>query len=296
VVSWFSCGAASAVATKLAIEQFGAVEIYYTDTGSEHPDNPRFLADCEKWFGQKITTLKSTEYKDAMEVCEKQRFLSSQNGAPCTSAMKKVPANGIWGLGDVEIFGYTAAERHRLVQWIEDNNERRIFCPLIDRGISKDECFEIVLAAGIELPAMYRLGFRNNNCIGCVKARDSLDYWKRVRKYFPAEFERVAKLEKELGHAINRVTRKGEKINVPLYDLPPGDPKGPDPKISCGLFCMSEADEEDPDPMGDLIRETIPNYNPTRYGYSESQRIAAVKADEKPDGQAENVKRTCADS
>ena len=93
VISWFSCGAASAVATKLALEKYGAVEIFYTDTGSEHPDNHRFLADCEAWFGSKITTLKSTEYADAMEVCERQRYLSSPEGAPCTAAMKKVPAN-----------------------------------------------------------------------------------------------------------------------------------------------------------------------------------------------------------
>jgi hypothetical protein len=148
----------------------------------------RFLADCERWFGQKITKLKSTQYQDAMEVCEKQRFLSSENGAPCTSAMKKTPANGIWGLGDVEIFGYTADEKHRLEQWKIDNTERRIECPLIDQGVSKSECFDILMAAGIELPAMYRLGFRNNNCIGCVKARDAIDYWKRVRKHFPAQF------------------------------------------------------------------------------------------------------------
>ena len=245
VISWFSCGAASAVATKKAIEKYGKVGIFYTDTGSEHSDNHRFLADCEKWFGQKITTLKSTEYADAMEVCERQRFLSSLNGAPCTSAMKKTPANGIWGLGDVEIFGYTADEKHRLERWKVENDERRIECPLIDQGVSKSECFDILMAAGIELPAMYRLGFRNNNCIGCVKARDAIDYWKRVRKHFPAHFERVAKLEKELGYAINRVTRKGIKYDVPLYEIPAGDPKGADPKISCGLFCMSERDADE---------------------------------------------------
>lgn len=245
VIAWFSCGAASAAATKKAIEKYGTVEIYYTDTGSEHPDNHRFLAECEAWYGQKITTLKSTEYADAMEVCERQRFLSSPNGAPCTGAMKKVPANGVWGLGDVEIFGYTADEKHRLEQWKIENFERRIECPLIDQSVSKSQCFDILMAAGIELPAMYRLGFRNNNCIGCVKARDSIDYWKRVRKYFPAQFERVAKLEKELGYAINRVTRKGTKYDVPLYDIPPGDPKGVDPKISCGLFCMSESDADE---------------------------------------------------
>ena len=157
--------------------------------------------------------------------------------------MKKIPAGRVWQMGDVEIFGYTVDELDRLELWKRENDERIIECPLIEQGVTKDRCFSLLMDAGIELPMMYRLGFRNNNCIGCVKARDSVDYWKRVRKHFPANFERVAKLEKELGYAINRVTRDGVKIRVPLYDLPEGDPTGPDPKISCGLFCMSEADD-----------------------------------------------------
>lgn len=244
VICWFSCGAASAVATKLAIKKYSEVHIYYTDTGSEHPDNARFIQSCEVWFQQKIHILKSEKYKDALDVCEKKRYLSSPQGAPCTGAMKKEPANGIWKIGDVEIFGYTADERHRLIRWQQDNPERTIECPLIDNHLDKADCLGMLDRVGIEIPAMYRLGFRNNNCIGCVKARDAIDYWKRVRKYFPAQFERVANLEKELGYSINRITRNGVKIDVPLYQLPPGDPKGADPKISCGLFCMMEADNE----------------------------------------------------
>lgn len=242
VVAWFSCGAASAVATKLAIDKYPDLTICYTDPGGEHEDNPRFLRDCEKWFGRKITVLKSDEYEDAMEVCETQRFLSSPEGAPCTAAMKKIPARLAWGMGDIEIFGYTADEIARLERWKRENFDRRIECPLIDQGISKAECFDILKVAGIALPVMYQLGFKNNNCIGCVKARDSVDYWKRVRKFFPAQFERVARLEKELGYCINRVTRKGVRRDVPLYELPEGDPTGPDPKISCGLFCATDAD------------------------------------------------------
>jgi hypothetical protein len=87
---------------------------------------------------------------------------------------------------------------------------------------------------------MYRLGFRNNNCIGCVKARDNLDYWKRVRKHFPAQFARTAALERELKVTINRVTRDGVRSKIYLDEIPDGDPKGADPKISCGLFCSVE--------------------------------------------------------
>jgi hypothetical protein len=247
VVAWFSCGAASAVATKMSLAKYGDVSICYTDPGGEHPDNARFIADCESWFGQKITVLRSAEYSDALEVCERHRFLSSPQGAPCTAAMKKIPARAAWNEGDTEIFGYTADEPHRLERWKRENFERTIECPLIDNGISKKDCFDVLRGVGIELPMMYRLGFRNNNCIGCVKARDSVDYWKRVRKYFPDRFARVAKLERALGFCINRVTRKGVRTKIYLDEIEPGDPTGADPKISCGLFCGSEPDTEDHD-------------------------------------------------
>ena len=60
IVCWFSCGAASAVATKLAIAENAGklpVVIAYTEVLEEHPDNKRFLAECEKWFGQNIVIL-----------------------------------------------------------------------------------------------------------------------------------------------------------------------------------------------------------------------------------------------
>jgi 3'-phosphoadenosine 5'-phosphosulfate sulfotransferase (PAPS reductase)/FAD synthetase len=240
IVCRFSCGAASAVATKLAIEKYGEVEIYYNDTGSEHPDNARFMADCERWLGQPINVLRSKEYANIYEVFETRRFLVSHAGAPCTSELKRIPGEAVWRLGDTEIFGYTKDEAHRLDRFRKDNPERIIECPLIDAGITKDECFDQIMAAGIELPAMYRLGFRNNNCIGCVKARDNLDYWKRVRKHFPAQFARTAALERELNVTINRVTRAGVRTPIYLDEIPDGDPSGPDPKISCGLVCASD--------------------------------------------------------
>ena len=50
IVSRFSCGAASAVATKLILAEYGAardVQIINAFIEQEHPDNRRFLADCE---------------------------------------------------------------------------------------------------------------------------------------------------------------------------------------------------------------------------------------------------------
>jgi len=242
VICRFSCGAASAVATKLAIEKYGEVEIHYNDTGSEHPDNARFMADCEKWFGQKVNVLKSEKFANIWEVFEKRRFLVSHQGAPCTSEMKRIPGESVWSIGDVEVFGYTSDETHRLKRFRRDNSERIIETPLIEKHLTKEDCLGMLERVGIELPTMYKLGFRNNNCIDCVKARDNLDYWKRVRKHFPDQFNRTAKLERELGTTINRVTVN--KVRSPIYldEIEAGDPKGADPQISCGLFCMSESD------------------------------------------------------
>ena len=59
-VVWFSCGAASAVAGKLAIKKYGdSVDLVYCDTGGEHESNMVFLHECEDWYGKKIQILKN---------------------------------------------------------------------------------------------------------------------------------------------------------------------------------------------------------------------------------------------
>lgn len=244
VICRFSCGAASAVATKLALRDYPDAVIAYNDTGSEHPDNQRFLKDCEKWFGRSIQVLRSKHYRNTLEVFKARRFLTGASGAPCTGELKRIPGESIWKPGDVEVFGYTNEEANRVERFKRDNPERVILTPLIEAGLSKGDCFGFLDRAGIDLPEMYKLGFKNNNCIGCVKARDSINYWKRVRKYFPEQYNELAQLEREIGFSINRRSVKGQRVPVFLDDIPEGDPEGPDGvNISCGLFCMSEHDK-----------------------------------------------------
>lgn len=237
----FSCGAASAVATKLTLEKNPDAVIYRNDTGSEHPDNERFMRDCEKWFGKKVNVLKSDRFNDIWEVFDSRQYLGGIGGAPCTGEMKRIPGDKVWNLGDVEVFGYTIEEQRRVERFKKNNPEREIKCPLIEKGFDKADCLGMLERAGIALPVMYSLGFRNNNCIGCVKAR-GIDYWKRIRKHFPERFDWYAAKERELNHEICRKTVNGEVIYVYLDEIEEGDPKGADPQISCGLFCMAEAD------------------------------------------------------
>lgn len=53
---------------------------------------------------------------------------------------------------------------------------------LIDENITKNDCFKILKNEGLKLPEIYRLGYPNANCIGCVKA-SSPTYWNHVRNF-----------------------------------------------------------------------------------------------------------------
>jgi hypothetical protein len=177
IVCWFSAGAASAVATKLAIEENnrGArlpLVVARCHIVEEHPDNERFA-------------------------------------------------------------GFSAEEEHRLDRIIDANADMRLWPVLIERGLMHSDCLALVARAGIELPMMYKLGYKHNNCIGCVKA--GAGYWNKIRVDFPATFQRMASLERKLGATINKDAQGNRQF---LDELSPGAGHyQKEPEIQCGIFC-----------------------------------------------------------
>lgn len=73
VIAWFSCGVISAVACKIALSLYDDVHIYYIETSSGHPDNARFLSDCERWYGQPIHIIQSERYSSVEDVLMKKQ-------------------------------------------------------------------------------------------------------------------------------------------------------------------------------------------------------------------------------
>ena len=93
IVCQFSCGAASAVATKLALAQYGKtrdVQIINAFIKQEHEDNRRFLTDCETWFGRKVTVLRDEQYgASTVEVFRRRQFMkgrAARRAPPSSSA------------------------------------------------------------------------------------------------------------------------------------------------------------------------------------------------------------------
>jgi hypothetical protein len=92
IVCWFSCGAASAIATKIAISENNNKQelvIAYCEAKEEHPDNHRFLKACEDWFKQKIIILKNEFYDASIFNVFEKNYMRTPYGSPCTRALKK---------------------------------------------------------------------------------------------------------------------------------------------------------------------------------------------------------------
>ena len=203
-IAWFSGGATSAIACKMALEQYNDVDICYIETGSHHPDLLRFKDDCENWFNHKIITIQS-KYKDHFDVFERTGVLTMPNYTPCTTLLKVRPrqefearhpeiTHYIWG------FESGAKEENRAKKMCERYPEYEHIFPLIDKHLDKASCLSLIEQAGIKLPEMYLKGYHNNNCIGCV--RGGAGYWNKIRVDFPEHFKRMSEIERKIGHSV----------------------------------------------------------------------------------------------
>lgn len=204
----------------------------------EHEDNDRFARECAEWFDRPIVNLRSDKYASCEDVWTRRRYMNGPRGAVCTVEMKKAVR---WAFErewwpDFQSFGYTADEQDRAAEFRSYNPDVRLITLLIEEGLSKSDCHALVNRAGIELPIMYRLGFNNANCIGCVRAQ-SPSYWNRVRRHFPHVFDRRARLSRELGVRLVKLTT-GERERLFLDELDPNMGIGDaDPPMECSLLC-----------------------------------------------------------
>jgi hypothetical protein len=218
-------------------------EVLYCDTlAYEHPDNLRFLQDCERWYGKSIIRLKSEKYEDIYDVFDKTRWLVGVGGARCTTELKKIPRKKYQRPGDVHVFGFTSEESDRASRFMEQNPGDNAVFPLIESGTTKQMTLDILRAVGIKLPAMYMLGYKNNNCVGCVKGQAG--YWNKVRRDFPEAFNRMAAQERKLDAAINKVYRDGKRVRVFLDELDPNQGRyESELDWECGVLCPTKEDE-----------------------------------------------------
>lgn len=236
-ILWFSCGVTSAVACKIAIEQYGKENclLAYIGIRSANDDNERFIRDCEKWYGANIDTFSSVKYKDQYEVIEDTKYVNGVAGARCTLELKKKVRQTIEENTDYDgqVFGFEFSKKeiNRAVRFEQQYPHTKPIFPLIEKRLTKAECLGILEKVGIRKPKMYELGYHNNNCIGCVKGGKG--YWNKIRVDFPDHFERMKKLEIMIGRSCIK-----DRF---LKDLQPSEGRHEKEILSdCGAFCEIE--------------------------------------------------------
>jgi len=244
IAVWFSCGAASAVAAKMTLDQYGGshdVRIINNPVAEEDHDNRRFLKDVSEWLGVQIEIAENKNFPScsAVDVWEQRNYMAGIGGAPCTYELKK-KARQQWEAEnnpDWHVLGFTAEEKDRSDRFMLTERENLIPI-LVDNNVTKSDCFRIISEAGIDLPNMYRLGYPNANCIGCVKAT-SPTYWNHVRKVHPDVFEKRSVQSREVGARLVRVKNK----RVFLDELKVTDVGRPMKNLDfeCGIFCEEKS-------------------------------------------------------
>jgi hypothetical protein len=189
----------------------------------------------QDWIGVPIVQIRSQKYESINNVFAERRFMAGPKGALCTTEMKKIPRFNFQRPDDIHIFGYTAEEGKRQRMFSESNPELFTDWILGRNNVSKADCLQMISDAGIVLPAMYKLGYKNNNCIGCVKATSAL-YWNMIRRDFPAVFKLRCQQSRELG--VRLVRMQGERL---FLDRLPESYLSAEPleDISCGPECTT---------------------------------------------------------
>jgi len=216
IVCWWSGGVTSAVACKKAIEMYGLenCRIILLDTKNEHEDTYRFLSDCEKWYGKRIESLSAIgdSYESIEDVWRKHKSMNVATGAVCSYMLKRRVREKWEKTNNFthQVFGFEfdKKEFNRAKSMVLNHSHTNPIFPLLMFGLDKGDCINIIQAAGIEVPAPYKMGLNNNNCMGTGCVQGGIGYWKKIQAEMPEKFKKMAAMEHEL------TALKGEPVTM----------------------------------------------------------------------------------
>jgi hypothetical protein len=251
VLVWWSTGAASYVAAKLALRQFPDALIVLCETDNEDPDNYRFEADAMAKLGVEVTVIRSSDYSSVWDVWQKRRFIAGPKGAPCTGEIKIAPRLAFQRPDDLHVFGYTAdaKDQDRFATLKKTFFELNVLAPLLESGITKEGTLAIVERDGLALPRSYAMGFPNANCLqtGCGKAT-SPNYWSLYRLHFPENFARTAAYARQIGAKLTRIRGVRSYIDDIPTDWPVTQPISPICDFLCAMVDPNQEGGDNADP------------------------------------------------
>ncbi len=171
--------------------------IVFSDTGGEYPETYCYIEYFERSFLAKynlqVTRLEcGSEYHkrshlSLYDFCIERGIIPILASRWCSVEWKRNPLNN-WKKThdyDISLVGISASEPSRA------RNDPSVKYPLVDRNITRGECYRIIKAAGLESPI-------KSGCFFCPGK--SLAEWRRLYYDHPDLYERATKLEENAMH------------------------------------------------------------------------------------------------
>lgn len=188
----FGGGVNSAAMTILLVNEGWRGPIVYADTGCDWPETTCWISYFEReWLkprGLTVTVLggdyralvPGRDKRTLISFCEDYRTTPFARTRWCTVGWKTDVLNHWAAAHDIktQLVGIAADERGR-------QNGRT--CPLVDRGITRKGCIEIIRAEGLGVP-------QKSGCYICPFMRPG--QWRELYRRHPELYERAANLER----------------------------------------------------------------------------------------------------
>jgi len=208
VIVGYSGGVTSAWSLDWALKNYPRNEVValFHDTKEEHKDTYRYLHEMAAKLGIEIT--ERSDGRSVSEVEDDEGAIANNRMAFCSRILKReqldkyikeLRAQGVTEI--IDVIGYSAHEWQRIqnATMRAEVSGYSVRFPLVENGVSKQECADWSIALGVKLPAMY-LWSDHANCIGC--RRGGRGYWLAVKENEPEVFEKMKAREAEYGHTV----------------------------------------------------------------------------------------------
>lgn len=169
---------------------------YFNDTKWEHPDLYRFLEDVKKWLD--IEILEDSDGRTPEQVFYDQNMIGSNRAPICSKVLKAKRLQKYCKPGDVLYFGIDTGEMRRVgrIAPVYARLQCETRFPIIETITRRAEMEALLKWSKIELPEMYKQGFKHNNCHGgCVRA--GVKTWKLLYQVYPEVYKDRERIETE---------------------------------------------------------------------------------------------------
>lgn len=160
--------------------------IVFSDTGAEWPHTYKYLSYLEN-KGINFTFLTGgIRNMTIIEFCRQRKIIPSRVNRWCTDYFKRIPIQYFIKSFEEEIeswIGFDAGELQRT----QGRRKRKHRYPLIELGLNREKCKEVIRKAGLGVP-------QKSGCFICPFQNKA--QWIQLKKYHPDLWKIAVELEK----------------------------------------------------------------------------------------------------